>query len=103
LNTSISACSSVAVVSFSSVSWMKTELSNSLRIASFELVSSLKPVEGSSSGSARSNVVIGSFRFRSMRAYTMPFLSISSSSHDPREGIRFAVKTCFVASFGSIR
>ena len=26
----------------------------------------------------------------------MPFLSISSSSHEPRDGIRFAVKTCFV-------
>ena len=33
----------------------------------------------------------------------MPFLSISSSSHEPRLGIRFAVKTCFVGSFGSIR
>jgi hypothetical protein len=30
-------------------------------------------------------------------------LSISSSSHEPRLGIRFAVKTCFAASFGSIR
>ena len=37
-------------------------------IASFELVSSFQPVVGSSSGSARSSVVIGSFRFRSMRA-----------------------------------
>ena len=33
----------------------------------------------------------------------MPFLSISSSSHEPREGMRFAVKTCFVGSLGSIR
>jgi len=47
---------------------MNGELSKSLRIASLVLVSSLKPVEGSSSGKARSSVVIGSFRFRSMRA-----------------------------------
>ena len=44
------------------------ELSNSLRIASLVDVSSWKPVVGSSAGSARSSVVIGSFRFRSMRA-----------------------------------
>ena len=67
------------------------------------LVSSSNPVVGSSSGSARRSVVIGSLRLRSMRAYAMPFLSISSSSHEPRDGIRFAMKTCFVASFGSIR
>ena len=47
---------------------MKCELSNSARIASFVLVSSWNPVVGSSAGSARSSVVIGSLRFRSMRA-----------------------------------
>jgi hypothetical protein len=47
---------------------MKTELSKSFRIASLDEVSSLKPVDGSSSGKARSSVVIGSLRFRSMRA-----------------------------------
>ena len=47
---------------------MKCELSKSSRIASFVDVSSLKPVVGSSAGSARSSVVIGSLRFRSMRA-----------------------------------
>ena len=103
LKTSISASSSRVVASFSSVLAMKIELSKSFMIASLEVVSSAKPVEGSSAGSARSSVVIGSLRFRSMRAYTTPFLSISSSSHEPRLGIRFAVKTCFVASFGSIR
>ena len=30
----------------------------------------------------------------------MPFLSISSSSHEPRLGIRLATKTCFSRSFG---
>ena len=40
----------------------------SFMIASFELVSSFQPVVGSSSGRARSSVVIGSLRFRSMRA-----------------------------------
>jgi hypothetical protein len=43
-------------------------LSKSARIASFVDVSSAKPVDGSSAGSARSSVVIGSFRLRSMRA-----------------------------------
>jgi hypothetical protein len=47
---------------------MKIELSNSFRIASFELVSSWNPVDGSSAGSARSRVVIGSLRLRSIRA-----------------------------------
>ena len=47
---------------------MKIELSKSFSSASFELVSSLNPVDGSSSGRARSRVVIGSLRFRSMRA-----------------------------------
>ena len=68
LKTSISASSSRVVVSFSRVSAMKIESSNSFRIASFVLVSSWKPVDGSSCGSARSSVVIGSLRFRSMRA-----------------------------------
>ena len=68
LKTSISASSSRVVASFSSVSAMKIELSNSFRIASFELVSSWNPVDGSSAGSARSSVVIGSLRLRSMRA-----------------------------------
>ena len=35
-----------------------------------------------------------------MRTKTLPFLSISSSSHEPRAGIRLAVKTCFSRSFG---
>ncbi len=47
--------------------------------------------------------MIGSLRFRSMRAKTSPFLSTSTSSHEPRDGMRLAMKTCFVASFGSIR
>ena len=68
LKTSISASSSRVVVSFSSVAWMKCESSNSLRIASFVVVSSANPVVGSSAGSARSSVVIGSLRLRSMRA-----------------------------------
>ncbi len=82
---------------------MYAELSKRARIASFDDMSILKPVDGSSAGSARRSVVIGSLRLRSMRAYAMPFLSISSSSHEPRLGMRFAVKTCFVGSFGSIR
>ena len=68
LKTSISASSSRVVASFSSVRAMKIELSNSFMIASFELVSSWNPVDGSSAGSARSSVVIGSLRLRSMRA-----------------------------------
>ncbi len=47
---------------------MKCELSKSARIASFVDVSSWNPVVGSSAGSARRSVVIGSFRFRSIRA-----------------------------------
>ena len=103
LNTSMSASSSRVEGSLSSVFAMNGDPPNSSRIFSFELVSSSKPVVGSSAGSARSSVVIGSFRFRSMRAKTMPFLSISTSSHEPRDGMRFAMKTCFVASLGSIR
>ena len=103
LKTSISASSSRVVVSFSSVLRMKIESLNSARIASFVLVSSTNPVSGSSFGRARRSVVIGSLRLRSMRAYATPFLSISSSSHEPRLGIRFAMKTCLVASFGSMR
>ena len=60
------------------------------------------PVVGSSCGSARSSVVTWSLRLRSIRTKTRPFLSISSSSQEPRAGIRFAVKTCFVGSFGSM-
>ncbi len=68
LKTSTSASSSRVVVSLSSVSWMNGELSNRARIASFVDVSSWNPVDGSSAGSARSSVVIGSLRLRSMRA-----------------------------------
>ncbi len=50
----------------------------------------------STAGSARSSVVTGSLRLRSMRTLTRPFLSISSSSQEPRDGIRLAVKTCLV-------
>ncbi len=103
LKTSMRASSSRVEGSFSSVLTMYGELSNRARIASFVDVSSAKPVDGSSAGRARRSVVIGSLRFRSMRAYAMPFLSISSSSHEPRLGMRLAVKTCFVGSFGSIR
>jgi len=46
--------------------------------------------------------VTGSLRLRSMRTLTRPFLSISSSTHEPREGIRFAMKTCFSGSLGSM-
>ncbi len=70
-------------------------------MASSDEVSSTKPVVGSSCGSARRSVVTGSLRLRSMRTVTRPFLSISSSSHEPRDGMRLAVKTCFVGSFGS--
>ena len=52
---------------------------------------------------AKSRVVTGSLRLRSMRTLTTPFLSISSSTHEPRAGMRFAMKTCFSRSFGSIR
>ena len=51
---------------------------------------------------ARSSTVTGSLRLRSMRTKTLPFLSISSSSHEPRAGMRFAVNTCFSRSFGSM-
>ncbi len=68
LNTSIRASSSRVEGSLSSVLTMYGELSKRARIASFDDVSSAKPVEGSSAGSARSSVVIGSFRLRSMRA-----------------------------------
>jgi len=68
LNTSISAESSLVAMSFSSVLTMKIELLNSFRIASLDDVSIWKPVVGSSAGSARRRVVIGSFRLRSMRA-----------------------------------
>ena len=68
LKTSISASSSRVVGSFSSVFSMKCELLNSLRIASFVVVSIAKPVVGSSAGSARRSVVIGSLRLRSIRA-----------------------------------
>jgi len=44
------------------------EVASEMAVTSFELVSSCQPVDGSSSGSARSSVVIGSFRFLSMRA-----------------------------------
>ena len=47
---------------------MKCESLKSLRIASFVVVSSANPVVGSSAGSARRSVVIGSLRLRSMRA-----------------------------------
>ncbi len=70
-------------------------------MASFDVVSMTKPVVGSSCGSARRSVVIGSLRLRSMRTVTRPFLSISSSSHEPRDGIRLAVKSCLAASLGS--
>ncbi len=51
---------------------------------------------------ARSRTVTGSLRLRSIRTKTLPFLSISSSSHEPRAGIRFAVNICFSRSLGSI-
>ena len=47
---------------------MKGELSKSSRIFSFVLVSRTKPVEGSYRPEARRSVVMGSLRFRSMRA-----------------------------------
>ena len=46
---------------------------------------------------------MGSLRLRSIRTVTWPFLSISSSSQLPRDGMRFAVKTCLVGSFGASR
>ena len=74
---------------------------NRSTIASLDVVSSTNPVVGSSFGSARRSVVTGSLRLRSMRTVTRPFLSISSSSQEPRDGIRLAVKTCLVGSLGS--
>ncbi len=38
-----------------------------------------------------------------MRTKTLPFLSISSSSQEPRAGIRLPTNICFSASLGSIR
>ncbi len=68
LKTSTSACSSVAVGSFSSVLTMNGELSKSASRLSLVETSSWKPVDGSSAGSARRSVVIGSLRFRSILA-----------------------------------
>ncbi len=47
---------------------------------------------------ARSSTVTGNLRLRSMRTLTAPFLSISSSSHEPRWGMRLATKHCFSRS-----
>ncbi len=108
LKTSTSACSGVFWTSFSSVIRMKglgSFVSGSVkraRISSSEADASGSPVARSSCGRARSSVVTGSLRLRSMRTKTWPFLSISSSSHEPRDGIRLAVKTCLVGSFGSM-
>ena len=101
LNTSISASSSRLEGSFSSVMRMNGLSSNSASRPSSDL-SMWKPVFSSVSGSARRSVVTGSLRLRSMRTLTMPFLSISISSHEPRDGIRLATNTCLVASFGSM-
>ncbi len=51
---------------------------------------------------ARNRTVTGSLRLRSMRTKTLPFLSISISSQEPRAGIRLAVKTCFSRSLASM-
>jgi hypothetical protein len=48
--------------------YTRVDSSKRERMASFVDVSSSNPVVGSSVGSARRSVVIGSFRFRSMRA-----------------------------------
>ena len=67
LNTSTSAASSRVVGSFSSVMRMKGELSEERQqILSFGLVED-EAGALSSAGSARSSVVIGSLRLRSMR------------------------------------
>ena len=60
------------------------------------------PDSRSTSPIARSSTETGSLRLRSMRTKTLPFLSISSSSHEPRAGIRLATKTCFSRSLASI-
>src|SRR5659263_514624 len=44
---------------------------------------------------ARSSTVTGNLRLRSMRTFTVPFLSISSSSQEPRCGMRLATSTYF--------
>jgi hypothetical protein len=64
----MTASSSRVEGSFSSVFAMEIESPKSLRIFSFEVVSSSNPVEGSSAGRARSSVVIASYRFRSNQA-----------------------------------
>ena len=63
---------------------------------------SATPLSRSTSPIARSSTDTGSLRLRSMRTKTLPFLSISSSSQEPRAGIRLAAKTCFSRSLGSI-
>ena len=70
LKTSTRASSSRVEGSLSRVFWMYgwADSSNSARIASFVVVSSANPVVGSSAGSARRSVVIGSLRLRSIRA-----------------------------------
>jgi len=46
--------------------------------------------------------VIGSLRFRSMRAETMPSV-ISRSSQEPRDRHQVRREDCLAGSFGSIR
>ena len=92
--------------SFSSVAAINGLLSKSARISSSEPVA-MKPGSSPVSlfwipASARRKTVAGSLRLRSMRTLTMPRLSISNSSHDPRAGIRLAMMTCLVASLAAM-
>ncbi len=102
LKSSTSASSTVWMESFSSVLAMKGLLSKAARISSSVPVA-MKP--GSSPVSvfltparARRNTVAGSLRFRSMRTLTVPRLSISNSSQEPRAGMRLAIRTCLAGS-----
>ena len=91
-----------ATGSFSSVIRMKGMFHDQRQQAFVGLVDGEAGVLVDGLDSARKSVVIGSLRLRSMRTLTRPFLSISSSSQDPREGIRLAVKACLSRSFGSM-
>ena len=78
---SSSASSCVWTWSFSSVSFTEGALLKSLRISS------------SDHPSALSMTVTFWRRFRSIRTPTVSFLSTSNSSHAPRPGMIFAMKT----------
>ena len=86
----MNAASASSVLSFSSVlsiDWYGLPLGSSMSVESSSSVSP-KP-------SALSRTVTGCLRLRSMRTYTMSFLSTSNSSHAPRPGIILASTMSF--------